>query len=67
MRICPQCKKEMTEGLAIKVEGAGYGIKIAKNDNIFAKRMIKPKVAVCLECGELSLYVDDIEKIKDKL
>ena len=31
MRICRQCQSEMLEGFDVKVEGAAYGIKIAKS------------------------------------
>lgn len=63
MRICHQCKCEMIEGFDVKVEGEGYGIKIAKGTGIFAKRIEKPKVAICPKCGEISLYIENIDGI----
>ena len=63
MRICRQCECEMVEGFDIKVEGAGYGIKIASGTGIFANRIEKPKVAICPKCGEISLYIENIDKI----
>lgn len=63
MRICRQCQSEMIEGFDVKVEGAGYGIKIAKGTGIFAKRIEKPKVAVCPKCGEISLYIKNLGEI----
>ncbi|MGF7057460.1 hypothetical protein [Brassicibacter mesophilus] len=63
MRICPQCKCEMIEGFDVKVEGAGYGIKIATGTGIFANRIEKPKVAVCPKCGEISLYIKNVDEI----
>lgn len=63
MRICRQCQSEMIEGFDVKVEGAGYGIKIAKGTGIFAKRIEKPKVAVCPKCGEISLYIENLGEI----
>ncbi|MEA5096751.1 hypothetical protein [Sedimentibacter saalensis] len=39
LRICRQCQNEMIEGFDVKVEGAGYGIKIAKGTGVFAKRI----------------------------
>ncbi len=63
MRICRLCQTDMIEGFDIKVEGAGYGIKISKGDGIFAKRLEKPKVAICPKCGEVSLYIENIAEI----
>jgi len=53
----------MIEGFDVKVECAGYGIKISKGTGIFANRIEKPKVAICPKCGEISLYLEDIDKI----
>jgi hypothetical protein len=53
----------MIEGFDVKIEGAGYGIKIAAGTSIFANRIEKPKVAICPKCGEISLYVENIDKI----
>lgn len=63
MRICRQCKCEMIEGFDVKVEGAGYSIKIARDTGIFANRIEKPKVAICPKCGEISLYIANIDKV----
>jgi hypothetical protein len=53
----------MIEGFDVKVEGAGYGIKVATGTGIFASRIEKPKVAICPKCGEISLYIKNVEKI----
>ncbi len=63
MRTCHRCKKEMVEGFDIKVEGAGYGIKVSSGESMFSKRIEKPKVAICPECGEISLYVSNVGEI----
>jgi hypothetical protein len=63
MRICRQCQYEMIEGFDIKVEGSAYGIKISKDTGIFAKRIEKPQVAICPKCGEVSLYIESVDKI----
>lgn len=63
MRVCCQCQCEMNEGFDVKVEGAGYGIKISKGTGIFADRIEKPKVAICPKCGEISLYIENIDKV----
>jgi hypothetical protein len=57
----------MIEGFDVKVEGAGYGIKIATGTGIFASRIEKPKVAICPKCGEISLYIENVDIVsKDK-
>ncbi|HSR03432.1 MAG TPA: nucleic acid-binding protein [Proteiniclasticum sp.] len=66
MRICPQCRKEMVEGFDIKVEGGAYGIKITRGTGVFAGRIEKPKVAICPECGEVSMYIENLEAISAK-
>ncbi len=67
MRTCLRCKKEMVEGFDIKVEGAGYGIKVSNGESLFAKRIEKPKIAICPECGEISLFITNtIEVLKNK-
>ena len=63
MRICKQCNSEMINGFDIKIDGAGYGIKITKNSTIFSEKIEKPKVAICPKCGEVSLYIEKLEKI----
>ncbi len=65
MRICRRCQCEMIEGFDVKVEGAGYGIKISKGTGIFANRIEKPKVAICPKCGEISLYIEDMNAISE--
>lgn len=64
MRTCKRCHTEMLEGFDIKVEGGAYGIKLSKDSGLFAKRLEKPKVAICPDCGEISLYIEDLEVIK---
>lgn len=66
MKICPQCQTEMMEGFGIKVERAGYGITISKGTGILAKRLEKPKVAICPKCGEISMYVENLDDVSRK-
>ncbi|NLY82634.1 MAG: nucleic acid-binding protein [Clostridiales bacterium] len=65
MRICNQCKCEMIEDFDIKVEGGAYGIRLSKGNGIFAKRLEKPKVAICPKCGEVSLYIENLDVIME--
>ena len=66
MRTCKQCDSEMVNGFDIKDDGASYGIKITKNSAIFAERIEKPKVAICPKCGEVSLYIEKLDKISSR-
>ena len=63
MRKCVRCQTEMIEDCDIKVQGAGYGLTIANNENFFADRIGKPKVAICPQCGEISIYIENLEKL----
>jgi hypothetical protein len=53
----------MAEGFDLKVEGGAYGIKISDGTGVFAKRIEKPKVAICPKCGEISLYIENVDRI----
>jgi hypothetical protein len=53
----------MLEGFDLKVEGGAYGIKISDGTGVFAKRIEKPKVAICPKCGEISLYIENVDRI----
>lgn len=64
MRECIRCKSEMVEQCDIKVQGAGYGVVLTSNEKIFSERFGKPKIAVCPNCGEVSIYMDDVNKLK---
>ena len=63
MRKCIRCKTEMVENLDVKVDMQGYGIKITR-DGVFGDTVQKPKVAVCPNCGEISLYIENTSKLK---
>ncbi len=64
VRKCLRCGTEMKENCAIKVEGAGYGIVMSSDESkLFDGRIGKPKVAICPKCGEVSIYVEDVEKL----
>lgn len=64
MRKCVRCKIGMVENCSIKVEGAGYGIVMAIDDKqLFSKRIGKPKIAICPNCGEVSIYVENVKDL----
>lgn len=67
MRTCIRCGTEMVEHCDLRVEGAGYGVVVAATDRkLFSRRLGKPKVAICPQCGEISLYVEDGEQLLRK-
>ncbi|HBD65377.1 MAG TPA: nucleic acid-binding protein [Clostridiales bacterium] len=64
MRKCARCQTEMVENCSIKVEGAGYGVVMAIDDkHLFSKRIGKPKVAICPDCCEVSIYVENVKNL----
>ena len=64
MRKCIRCGCEMKENCAVKIEGAGYGIVLSSDENkLFGGRIGKPKVAICPECGEVSIYLEDLDRL----
>jgi len=63
MRMCPRCQCEMVENCDIRVEGAGYGVIVTRTTDLFAERLGKPKVAICPKCGEVSIYIENVERL----
>ena len=57
MRRCNHCGAEMEENYIIT---SGYGIVIRREKSTAA---VKPKAAVCPQCGEVTLYVEEPEKL----
>jgi len=54
----------MTENCGIKVKGASYGIILTDDENKwFGGRMGEPKVAICPNCGEVSIYLEDVSRL----
>ena len=67
MRKCVRCNIEMTENCAIKVKGAAYGLVLTNNEKKWwGGRMEQPKVAICPNCGEVSIYLKNVKKLKNK-
>jgi hypothetical protein len=54
----------MVDGFDIKVQNGGYGVTIASSTGLFAKRIEKPKVAICPQCGEISLYIENLDDVR---
>ena len=57
MRKCIRCGAQMEENCKIT---SGYGIVIRSEKSHVA---VKPKVAVCPLCGEVSIYVEEPDKL----
>lgn len=66
MRKCIRCGTQMKENCSVKIEGEGfYYMEISSDDKkIFGNKIGKPKAAVCPNCGELSFYIEDVNKVK---
>lgn len=69
MRKCVRCGNEMKEGYGLKIDSvmmAGMApVQLSKGVGIFSEEVEKVKVAVCPECGELSIYIENLDKIKN--
>ena len=61
MRTCHHCHAEMID-LMLSVELNRWGICVRENEN--TKNLGQVKCAVCPTCGEISLYLSDLTKIK---
>lgn len=67
MRRCVRCQAVMVEHCSIKIEGAAYGVVLATDDKkLFAHRIGNPKVAICPNCGEVSIYVENPDILLNK-
>ena len=67
MRKCIRCGTTMIENCGKKIKGAAYGIVLTDDESKWWRgRMEEPKVAICPECGEVSIYLENVEKIKKK-
>ncbi len=67
MRMCIRCNTKVIEDCGIKVKGAAYGLVLTDDENKWwAGRMGSPKVAICPKCGEVSIYLEDVEQLKNR-
>ena len=65
MRKCIRCQTETIENCGLRIEGAASSIVLTTDDDrLFGKRIGKPKVAICPNCGEISLYTDRLDDLK---
>lgn len=67
MRKCIRCQTDMIEDCDIKVEGGGQGLNVTNNTNwFFSGRIGKPNIAICPNCGEVSIYISNVNDLKQK-
>ncbi|MBS6475327.1 MAG: nucleic acid-binding protein [Clostridiales bacterium] len=65
MRKCVRCQSPMVENCGIKVKGASYGIVLTDDENKWwGGRIGTPKAAICPRCGEVSIYLENTEKLE---
>ncbi|HCN60113.1 MULTISPECIES: hypothetical protein [Mammaliicoccus] len=67
---CVSCNQEMINDLRINVPGTLVDVRLIKeeeNEDILKKAIAIPKAAVCLKCGEVKYYIEDIESFRNAL
>ena len=69
MRTCSRCKTEMIEDLGISIQSSRYRVNLVDDERklFFQKKLGRIKAAVCPKCGEVSLYVEDVDSLNDAL
>ncbi|EHL18001.1 hypothetical protein HMPREF9630_01257 [Peptoanaerobacter stomatis] len=69
MRKCIRCDMEMVEDCELVIWGFGseyIQIKSNKKKRAFSGDLATPKVAVCPNCGEVSIYIENTSKLKEQ-
>ncbi len=61
MRTCKNCGSEMNEGYKLKINNTLLLPSISIVKDGFSNNM---KAAVCPDCGEVSLYIESVDKVK---
>ena len=64
MRKCEKCGTVMRADLILKVNGGGYGIVVDVDEKQKTTTIDDVKVAVCPECGQTEMYLEDLTKLK---
>nr|WP_263312761.1 hypothetical protein [Mammaliicoccus sp. Marseille-Q6498] len=69
---CASCDEEMVDELRINVPGTLVDVRLIKEEendieNILNKTIAVPKAAVCLSCGEVKYYIEDIDSFRQSL
>lgn len=68
MRECLRCGAQMVDGgcLFDTVEARQISVSINRR-KLMRSSVGNPTVAVCPRCGEVSVYIPDVEKCRDKI
>ena len=66
MRKCLRCDEVMVEDYMLKTENitACASVVLGKGRGIFSDTKGKVKASVCPNCGEISIFIDELEKVK---
>ena len=64
MRKCIRCGADMVENCGVRQSDTACGIVIMDSEKFFARTIGRVKAAVCPVCGEVSLYLENTEKLK---
>ena len=65
IRKCIRCHAKMVEDRGMKIKGAAYGLVLTKGRyKWWGGRMEEPRVAICPNCGEVSIYLEHVDKLK---
>ena len=54
----------MRSSCGLRIKGTAWEVVLTNDDTKLFGGRIEPKVAICPNCGEVSIYVDDIEKVR---
>lgn len=65
MRKCLRCGSEMKEDCVLRGNFDSDTLTLYKRKKFIGGRIGGVTAAVCPQCGEVSLYVDDTEKLND--
>lgn len=63
-RTCTRCGTMMKSGYELGIKGSGMTVKLKEEDVLIGKGISRLKAAVCPECGEVSIYLEDPKIIR---
>ena len=66
MRKCLRCDEVMVEDYILKTENltSWASVVLGKGSGVFSGTKGKVKASVCPNCGEISIFIDELEKVK---